>query len=174
MSKQLRIILPKVYVPDIKEKIIFLAGPIKGAPKWQDKAIRIIHSQNPQIYLASPSKHLREEYLQSALKGDETKFPRQLNWERYYLELTSERGSIMFWLPKEESHFYDRAYARDTRGELGEWRGRLVYNSNIRLAIGGEELFDGLDVIKRNFTSLFPKMKFFSTLEETCAEAVRL
>ncbi len=170
----MRLILPKTYVRDIDNALIFLAGPIACAPLWQDKAIEIIHSKNPDIYIASPSKKLRMEYLDKAMPGDKTKFPKQLDWERYYLELASKKGVILFWLPKEKQHSCEKTYTRDTTGELGEWRGRLIYDKNIKLVIGGEVGFDGLDIIKRNYLAVKPDMKFHSGLEETCEEAVSL
>jgi hypothetical protein len=34
-----KVIIPKTYVKDIEAPLIFLAGPVKGAPNWQDEAI---------------------------------------------------------------------------------------------------------------------------------------
>ncbi|MBU2496842.1 MAG: nucleoside 2-deoxyribosyltransferase domain-containing protein [Nanoarchaeota archaeon] len=168
-----KLILPKTYIENIDDALIFLAGPIKGAPLWQDKAIELIHSQDPNIYIISPSKEIREEYLNNKLKGSENKFSTQLDWERYYLDLSLKKGVILFWLPKQKENC-NKAYARDTLGELGELRGRLIYNKNIKLVIGGEEDFDGFDVIKRNYFAISPEMKFYSTLKETCQQAVKL
>jgi hypothetical protein len=65
-------------------------------------------------------------------------------------------------------------YARDTRGELGEWRGQLKHDKNVRFVIGAEQGFDGLDIIKCNSSAVSPGIEFYSTLEKTCEEAVRL
>jgi len=77
----------------------------------------------------------------------------------------------MFWLPNQLVPNCNRAYGRDTRGELGEWRGVSRF-SKPRLVIGGEESFDGYDVIKRNFLAVNSEMKFYSTLEDTCSAAI--
>jgi hypothetical protein len=100
-------------------------------------------------------------------------FDKRLNWERHYLKIASRQGAILAWLPNETQHDCEKVYGRDTRGELGEWRGRLVYDSSIKLVLGGEPGFDGIEMIKRNFLAVSPDMKFYSTLEETCAEAAR-
>jgi hypothetical protein len=49
------VIIPKTYVTMITDPLIFLAGPILGAPNWQDKAIEILFSQNHKN--SPPSSH---------------------------------------------------------------------------------------------------------------------
>ena len=166
----MRLVLPKDKVEGL-EPLIFLAGPISFAPQWQDKAVEIIHSINSGVYIASPSWYLREEYVKNSMKSRE-QFGKQLEWERYYLDEASLKGGILFWLPMPVKHDCTRSYARDTRGELGEWRGRIIYE-DVKIIIGAEKDFDGLDVIKRNYLSIKPDMKFYNTLEETCKEAVK-
>ncbi len=36
-----KVIIPKTYVKEVQTSLIFLAGPIRGAPNWQDEAIRL-------------------------------------------------------------------------------------------------------------------------------------
>lgn len=166
-----KLILPKSKI-DLDNKVIFLAGPITGAPKWQDEAVKYINNMDDKIYIASPRRDMTEQNMSNSVKGDEN-FNRQLEWERYYLDRAAQNGSILFWLPKSDKHDCNRSYARDTRGELGEWRGRMMYNKSLNIIIGGEEDFDGLDIIKRNFQAVREKFEIYSSLEETCAEAVK-
>ena len=175
-----RLILPNQYV-SVDNPLIFLAGPMRGAPLWQDKAIEIISSKNPDIYIASPSKKLRTEYILDAIKGDDTKFSRQTNWEAHYIEYSSKNGAVIVWLPAQvfpmpinKRTGFPKPYARDTRGEYGELRGSMKYDKNIRFVVGYEENFDGWDVAKENFLRVSPNISFYSTLEDTCEEAVRL
>lgn len=147
--------------------MIFLAGPISNAPLWQDEAINIIRKIDKNIYIASP--HKRDNNISES----DVIFNKQLEWERHYLEIASKRGAILFWLPVARQHDCNMTYARDTRGELGEWRGRMAYDEDINVVIGGEEKFDGIDIIKRNFLAIMPNMKFYSTLEETCMQALK-
>ena len=169
-----RLILPKIYLNHFEAPLIFLVGPIKGAPFWQDKAIELIHSQNPEIYVVSPSNKVRPEYIMEQMTGDNARFLRQTLWERYYLELAAKKGSIVAFLPKEVEHLCGHAYARDTRGELGEFRGIMRYDKKFPLVIGAEKGFDGFSVLKDNFSVVCPGLKFFSSLEETCSEGVKL
>jgi hypothetical protein len=165
-----RVILPKKR-SEIDDALIFLAGPISNAPLWQDKAIEILRGLDKSIYIASPHKSDVSSHNESDKDGI---FLKQLDWEVEYLEKASKNGAILFWLPTAQSHDCKRSYARDTRGELGEWRGRLMHDKSIKIAIGGEDEFDGFDIIKRNFLRVKPDMKFYSTLEETCIQALKL
>ena len=167
-----RLILPKNKV-EVDGPLIFLAGPIRGAPSWQDDAIEYIHARDPAIHVASPRRDTSDHIAAEALLSD-VHFPRQLDWERHYLEYASEKGAILFWLPLAKEATPGKTYARDTRGELGEWRGRSVYNPHIRLAIGGEAEFDGLDVMRRCYEDVIPGFQLYATLEETCDAALRL
>ena len=129
------IILPKTRIDKIDLPVIFLAGPIRGAPRWHDRALEFLDKQEG-IYVASPSVMLRREYLDRALKSDKV-FLHQLDWEAHYLEIASKKGSILFWLPNQveempinqKTGFYE-PYARDTRPELGGYGwGALRYDN---------------------------------------------
>jgi hypothetical protein len=168
-----RVILPKKQV-EIDDALIFLGGPITNAPLWQDRAIEILRSLDKSIYLASPHKRAETFDNKNNSKIQKDTFLKQLSWERHYLELASKNGAILFWLPVAQSHDCNRSYARDTRGELGEWRGRMAYDKEVKIVIGGEEGFDGFDIIKRNFLAVNPNLKFYSSLEETCLQALKL
>ena len=69
---------------------------------------------------------------------------------------------------------FPQPYARDTRPELGRYGwGALRHNLNYPVVVGGEDNFDGIDVIKRNFLSAKPDFVFQKSLRETCEEAVK-
>ena len=177
----MRIILPKTFceVDPTYGPVFFLAGPIRGGDDWQAKCCAEIQQFLPNFYAVVPSHYNDQHWLwKYRVEGSVNHFPRQLNWERYYLELASNLGCIIFWLPA-ESKINPRGgtdpYAMDTRGELGEWRGRLMSDpKRIGVVVGAEMLFPGRDQIKRNF-SLAIKSEFhiWSTLENTVGAAVR-
>ncbi|MFZ2979144.1 MAG: hypothetical protein WA057_05745, partial [Candidatus Magasanikiibacteriota bacterium] len=116
-------------------------------------------------------------------------FQNQTMWERHYLEQASYFGSVIFWLPSEDSENPRKKetgpYARDTYGELGRWSLKSskpdqfsIHNYKgkmVNLTIGAEKDFHGLSVIQKNFDAdhgePFP---IYSTLEETISEAVKL
>jgi hypothetical protein len=177
-----RIILPNTKISNLEAPLIFLAGPIRGAGNWQNSAIEILQSLNQDVYIASPNLQIQPTNLKNQAKSNELSFPRQLDWERYYLKKASETGTIMFWLPTQveamplsERSGFPKVYARDTRPETAGWGWKLLEtNPNARIILGGEEGFDGYDVIKRNFLKIKPDTIFYSTLEQTCQEAIKL
>ena len=167
------IIIPKTRVENIDAPLIFLAGPVKGAPGWRDAAIEIILSQNKEIVVASPDAELKKSLRTHLLRGDED-FPRRRAWERHYLEVASKTGAIMFWLPEEVEHDCKKPYGSMTRIELGQWMTRYSYDRSVRLCFGSDGKFSELDIIKFDLSRDAPDKKIFGSLEETCREAVRI
>lgn len=56
MPNKNKVIIPKTYVSRIKDPLIFLAGPIRGAPNWQAGAIEILLAEEPGLVIASPRR----------------------------------------------------------------------------------------------------------------------
>ena len=166
------IILPMTYVEKTAGPLVFIAGPIAGAYCWYDKAVDLIHKEDKKICVASPNALLRYDHLRMALIGDEKRFERCIPWQRHYLKQASETGAVLFWLPNEIKHCCTYPFGQDTRGEIAEWRGRWIYDRSIRLVMGAEEGFPGLDAIQENFHDVDPTIVFSPTLEETCTRAV--
>jgi hypothetical protein len=168
------VIIPKTFVRD-PVPLIFLGGPINGAPNWQDKAVTTILSKAPELFVASPRRGVRETIAPHVLKGNESVFPRQRVWERYYLKLASRKGAIMFWLPGEEAHDPAHSYGAMTRVELGQWMTEYRFDQTVSFCLGSDGHFPGLDPIKYDLSLDAPdKLPLFGSLEETCAEAIRL
>lgn len=105
----------KVIIPPDYEtysgKLIFLAGPIQGAQRWQDEAIKEIQENAPEMNIANP----RRDYL-----NEKFVFDKQVDWETIYLNEAAKNGVILFWLAKEFEHACTRAYAQTTRFELAK------------------------------------------------------
>lgn len=166
------IILPAYYPKVIDQPIIFLAGPIQGADRWQDKAMKIIYDIDSGLYTASPR---RPSWAPG--EGDwmnNRTIEQQVEWESYFLKKASENGTILFWLANEHVHHCHRAYAQATRFELAEWKSKSEYDKNINLVLGIDDNFPGKNYITKRFTDDSPHISITSTLEETCQEAVRL
>lgn len=159
------IIAPKYQ--NVDAPLIFLAGPIQGARRWQDKAIGLIQAESPELYIASPRRGEEEGEF-----GIE-KYNEQVDWETYHLRKAGENGVIMFWLAKEFEHFCSRAYAQTSRFELAEWKMRHEYEG-AKLVVGAEKGFTGTKYIHRRFSQDCPEVRLCSTLEETCKEAIKL
>ena len=162
-----KVLIAPNYVNDIDTPLIFLAGPIQGAYRWQDTAVDLIQAAAPELYIASPRRASEEGEF-----GVE-KYNGQVDWETYHLRKAGEDGVIMFWLAKEFEHNCKRAYAQTTRFELAEWKMRHEY-AGAKLVVGIEEGFTGAKYIHRRFPQDCPEVQLCSTLEETCREAVKL
>lgn len=162
MSKGKLILPPEII--EVDAPLIFLAGPIQGAKKWQEEAIKLIWDKNPEINIVSP----RREYL-----NKEFVFEKQVDWETHYLRETSKKGVILFWLAKEAEHNCERAYAQTSRFELAEWKIRHE-RDGIKLVIGIEEGFTGARYIQRRLPQDCPDVPILDSLEQTCNMAVKL
>ncbi len=166
------VIIPKSRVL-IKYPLIFLAGPIRGAPNWQDEAIIRLISMEKDIIVASPRRGIRKNFSDYVINGSGD-FPRQRAWERHYLDIASQNGAILFWLPGESEHNCSKSYGAMTRIELGQWMTRSRYESNLRWCIGSDGKFSEIDTISYDLGLDVPSKKIFGSLEETCDEALRL
>lgn len=155
------ILLPPEII-EVEGKVIFLAGPIQGAPMWQDRAIRYIQEFDKIIHIASP----RRDYIDTQFV-----YNAQVDWETYYLNRAARDGTILFWLAKEDEHNCERPYAQTTRFELGEWKVKHE-RDGINLVVGIDEGFTNKKYIIRRLSQDCPKVPICTTLEETCQKAV--
>ena len=99
-------------LPDRKKNwYIFLAGPILGAPEWQNDIPKI----NGDVTLLSPR---RDNY-------DNFNYDEQVKWETIALRVAD---LILFWIPEEKEKIEQHEYAQTTRTEFGEYlaRGKKV------------------------------------------------
>ncbi|MCD4759532.1 nucleoside 2-deoxyribosyltransferase domain-containing protein [archaeon] len=166
-----RLIVPANYLKSLSHDspMIFLAGPIQGAPKWQFDATKYIISHSNDIYVASPRR------LEEFQEGKFTKemYNKQVDWETFHLRRAAKNGAVLFWLAKEKDHKCYRAYAQTSRFELAEWKmWHEVYGINF--VVGIEEGFTGSKYIRRRFSQDCPDRPILSTLEETCQVAMEL
>jgi len=182
----MKVILPKTLcrLEDIIFPLFFLAGPVKGGDDWQYTCCKAIARHFDTFTAVIPIPYKNDHPLvASRIPGKEDHFVRQLSWEREYLNLAygesepTKKGCVIFWLP-EESKINPRKhgpYARDTYGELGEARGRLMTNPKLRVVIGAEDHFPGLSVIQGNFNqALNRNFNIHWSLRKTVEAAVQV
>lgn len=169
-----KLIIPKTYVTRLESPLIFLAGPIRSAPNWQDEAAIILFSLEPDLTVASPRFGIRDKIAKYIALGDESYFSRARAWERHYLNIASKNGAILFWLPSEEKHDCKKVYGAMTRVELGQWMTHYKYDPNVRFCIGTDGNFPEFGPIQYDLQQDAPKKDVKKTLEETCNEAVQL
>jgi hypothetical protein len=168
-----KVILPNTYVENIKFPLIFLAGPIRGAPDWQSKAIEILLAKNSNLFIASPRGRLKENIFQYIASGKQDYFPRQRAWERHYIDIASKKGGLMFWLPEQATDIGKKPYASMSRIELGEAIGRYREDNTTRFCAGCPGNFQDLDAIEDDLMAYAPRL-IYDTLEKTCDEVLRL
>lgn len=162
MSERIVVTPPVIYAEE--GKVLFLAGPIQGAPDWQSDAIEIIHSLDSGLIIASPRRVYPE---------GEFVYEKQVDWETSYLRRAAKYGGIMFWLANQTEETPGRPYAQTSRFELGEWKVEHI-NQNTPMAIGIEEGFSNARYIRRRFTQDCPEIPILDNLQETCETMVDL
>lgn len=154
------LLLPTMITP-IEGPVVFLAGPIQGAPYWQADAISWFAEHAPTISVASPRRPDRSGPFDYAA---------QVDWETYYLRRAAEGGVILFWLAREAEIVPGRAYAQTSRFELAEWKVRHE-RDRVRLVVGVEEGFSGARYIRHRFGQDCPQVPILPSLVEACAAA---
>ena len=82
------VLLPPQIIP-LNGPLVFLAGPIQGAPDWQADALRWFQAQAQELAVASP----RRAYPPGAFD-----YAAQVDWETYHLRRAAQCGVILFWL----------------------------------------------------------------------------
>lgn len=142
--------------------LLFLAGPIQGAPDWQTLAIRHVQTTAPSLHVASP----RREYPPGSFE-----YGAQVDWETVHLGIAARTGAIMFWLAAEREHVPGRAYAQTSRWELAEWKARYEYG-DVRLVVGIEKGFSGERYIRRRLAQDCPDVPVCEYLLEACNLAI--
>jgi hypothetical protein len=157
------ILLPPEIV-SIDGPLVFLAGPIQGAPDWQAVAIDWMQAHAAELAVASP----RREYP----PGD-FDYPAQVDWETHYLRRAAECGAILFWLAREKVNIPGRCYAQTSRFELAEWKLRHE-RDGVRVVVGIEPGFSGERYIRHRFGQDCPAVPLVTSLEEACRAAVEL
>lgn len=153
---------------EIVGPLVFLAGPITGAPDWQSTAIALIREADADLFVASPRRAVTND-------GDFTEdmYIEQVEWEHRHLARAAEHGVTLFWLAKESRHVCDRSYAQTTRFELGE--AVTVHRlTGAKVVVGIEKGFTNERYLRKTIPAKMPGIPLFDSLEETCAAAVRL
>ncbi|MBQ7659959.1 MAG: hypothetical protein IJS26_04385 [Alphaproteobacteria bacterium] len=133
------------------KKIVFLAGPIKGAPNWQADAIKDLADLD--VYVANPR---RENVMNFNLDL-------QINWESRFL---AAADVIMFWIPPKETDVAGRDYAQTSRFELAEWMAKTHYNhTRKQVVVGIDDAFFGKSYIVKRLQA--ENVPVYSTYTET-------
>lgn len=165
MAENLVLRPPKDVEVNETDPVIFLGGPIQGAPDWQSEAIEIIHELDSGVVVASPRKEYRTgEFVYEA----------QVDWETRYLARAAQNGVILFWLAEQTEETPGRAYGQTSRFELAEWKTKSGYDKSVNMVVGAEQGFGNVRYITRRFSKDQPSFELYPDLASTCFEAVRI
>lgn len=167
ISNRGKIIIPPKHC-DVTGPLIFLAGPVQGSERWQEKAIKIIHSIDSSVHIASPRRKIDKDRTFT-----DDMYNEQVDWETFYINRSAKNGAIIFWLAEEKLHDCSRSFAQTTRFEIGEWKVNHKI-SGCKISVGIEEGFTGERYIVRRFSQDCPKVVLSRNLRKTCLEALRL
>ena len=162
MSERLLLQPPEIVEAD--SPIVFLAGPIQGAPDWQSEAAEYIHTLEPRMVVASP----RKDYPEGTFV-----YEKQVDWETHYLRAAGKLGVIAFWLAAQTADTPGRSYAQTSRFELAEWKMHHE-RDGVRLTVGIEDGFGNARYIRRRFSQDCPDVEITNDLEVMCRNAVDL
>lgn len=136
----------QIAIPE-NEKLIFLTGPIQGAPDWQDYATNVVTSLHAiygkgTLHIANP----RREYLDGSFD-----YPEQVAWEKAGLRRASKNGAVLVWFAAQDHSIpyeKDREYAKTTKDELQRAIGWMDNEPDLQLHVGIEPGFQSLSRYK--------------------------
>jgi hypothetical protein len=154
------VLLPPAVI-GVDGPVVFLAGPIQGAPDGQADALRWFAANAAHVAVASP----RRQYPPGAFE-----YAAQVDWETHYLRRAAAHGAILFWLAREAVPVPGRCYAQTSRFELAEWKARHE-RDGVRLVVGVEEGFSGARYVRHRFARDCPAVPLVTSLEEACRAA---
>jgi hypothetical protein len=156
------------------ESLIFLAGPIQGAPDWQADATTTLRQKwaatnlHHDLHIANP----RREYLDGTFDWD-----MQVDWEELHLERSARNGAVLFWLAKQDfslPYEIGRSYAQTTRFEYGDMTRRKMLIPSTQIVIGIEPGYVGSERYYRKRASRFSDMPVYDDLEMACDALVKV
>lgn len=162
--------VPKSYAVG-EGPVIFLAGPIRGAPKWHYDAIDYLKDKS--VTIAAPIREIRDDLRKYLLNEYSDPNHRQRTWELVLLNEAWRDGCVMFWLPGELEHRCEKAYGAMTRMELGETIARHKFGPKTNFVVGTDGNFSEFRTMLLDIEKFAPGTPIYSTLEDTCDAALK-
>lgn len=150
----------------IEGPIIYLAGPINGAPDWQSDAIGHL-CVNPSVHIVSPRQARDASTL---LSEEDSKV--QIEWEQVYMESAVKDGVVLFWFAKPLSSVSTSYYAQQSFFELGDILANVGKRHSVCVGIEGE--FPNAEYLTATLTWRYPELTIHKTLSDVCDEALRI
>lgn len=136
--------------------LIFLEGPVQGAPDWQTPLANILLAARDDIAVASP-RPTPEHEANFASKDEALKdrtADKQVAWEYYARNLAMDLGGIvMWWAAQDASIPYKegRVYGKTSNIETGEIWGWKRANPDFPFALGYDPAFQASGANSKNY-----------------------
>lgn len=130
------------------KKVIFLAGPVRCAEKWQEIVCKYFKNKGYSNYIMVSPIYIGTN------KFTPEQHDTQIRWEMAHLEAAADSGYIAFFLSDQMEDDIEQSYARTTRFELGEWYGEIKNRNNVEIIIGYDKKFTGLNYILKKINFL--------------------
>lgn len=172
-----RLVIRPPEIIEFESPVIFLAGPIQGAPNWQDEAIVHLNKIDSELDLPQYLYRAKSDFVIACPRKDYPEgtfvYENQVDWETHYLKKAGELGVVSFWLAAQSIETPGRSYAQTSRFELAEWKKEHQFN-NAKIVIGIESGFGNERYIRRRFNQDCPEVDIVDDLEELCLESIKL
>ncbi len=150
---------------DVQENLIYLAGPIFGAPDWQSDAVGLL-GINDSVNVISP-RQARDLSIPLSGKDEHA----QICWEQKYLHRVMREGLVLFWFPKPQVGFLGEHYGRQSFFELGEVVSASLLNK-ASLVVGFEDGFSHKSYIHETLMAKMPDLLIATSLPELCDQTL--
>lgn len=128
------------------QPLVFLAGPIQGAPDWQRSVINSLrYLHRDEIAVANPRRDVLPEDFD---------YQEQVLWERHHIRRAIKHGSAVFWLARQDPSLpykEGRPYAQTTRFEAGmAYLAKVEERPLFTLTLGIEPGYEGSEKYYRS------------------------
>ena len=145
----------QISVPD-ETPLVFLEGPVQGAPDWQTPFAHRLLDAIPGIAVASP-RATPEHQANLQSKDPEVKEPaldRQIAYEFLARRLAFQLGAVTLWYAAQDPTIpypEGRVYAKTTEKEDSEVWGWMVAHPDYSFVVGYEPGFRGRSIDDKDY-----------------------
>lgn len=159
--------------------MFFLMGPVLGGGDWQRTMTETLVERVGECIIVNPNRYEpTHPHYKYRMRGP-GRSAYDAGWAWHHQQMASagfRRGCVILWLAcesKTEPRNDGNPYAMETRDEIGWWRKELVDSPDVRLVVGAEPGFPGLERIQQNFDiALGYPFKIYETMEEVVQRTV--
>lgn len=148
--------------------LLFLAGPIQGAPDWQKQTIQLLETdtQCPKgLHVANPRREVLDKNF---VYTDQTR------WERAHLYRAAAMGVVIFNLARQDPnqpYRLGRAYGQTTRFEFGMMHALWKTGQNPHVSLAIEPGYSGSENYYRDCADEMG-LVVHDNLEALCLDAI--